>query len=65
MSRTRHIWQEDAESSRKVRCVLCGASFTMNQFEHESISVSLSALALTYGVPETCEEEGVRQVMES
>lgn len=65
MTRTRHVWQEENESSRTVRCVFCGASFTMSQVEFESISVSLSALAQTYGVPATCEEERVREVMET
>lgn len=65
MTRTRHVWQEDDESSRTVRCVFCGVSFTMSQAEHDKIDISLSALAGTHGVPATCEEEQVRQVMES
>lgn len=62
---TRHIWQEEDESSRTVRCVSCGASFTMSIVEFETIGVSLIALANAYGVPATCEEEGVREIMES
>lgn len=44
---------------------MCGASFTMSQAEYDKIDISLSALAGTYGVPGTCEEEKVREVMET
>lgn len=62
---TRHVWQEEDESSRTVVCVSCGATFTMSTAEHQAIGISLRALAQTYGVPPTCEEEEVRKIMES
>lgn len=66
---TKHIWQEQSDGNvgmnGRFKCVLCGAEFAMTFEQSIDPLVSPALAATSHGVPETCEEERVRQVMES
>jgi len=58
------VWQEVNDLGYMVRCVSCGAHFSMTEDEYGDPGLPMEA-ARRHGLGGTCDEEEVRRVMES